>query len=265
MKTQFISNSKGQRIAVVVEKPKLNDSDPIGLAIIMHGLGGFKEQPHIAAFAKAFLDEGYVAVRFDTINSLGESAGKYEDATVTNYYADLETVIKWARDQPWFIEPFCLAGHSLGGLCAALYAEKHPEEVKALAPISTLVSGKLSLEAHDKEELEDWKKTGWQIRPSTSKPGVIKKLKWSHMEDRLKYDLLPMADKLTMPVLLIVSEHDNLTPLKHQKIFFDALHGKKELHTIRGAAHTFRDKKEIEEIKIILSRWITKLDEQKIA
>ncbi|MFH0870747.1 MAG: alpha/beta fold hydrolase [archaeon] len=259
MKTQFISNSIGQRIAVVVEKPKLDDNDPIGLAIIMHGLGGFKEQPHITAFAKAFLEEGYIALRFDSINSLGESAGKYEDATVTSYYSDLETVIRWARDQTWFIEPFCLIGHSLGGLCAALYAEKHPEEVKALAPISTVVSGKLSIEAHDKEELEDWKKTGWQIRPSASKPGVIKKLKWSHMEDRLRYDLLLGVGKLTMPVLLMVGEHDETTPLKHQKILFDALPGKKDIHTIKGASHTFKDKSEVEEIRIIMTRWIRTL------
>lgn len=38
-----IKNRKGQKIAVVVEKLE----EQKGLAFVMHGLGGFKEQPHI--------------------------------------------------------------------------------------------------------------------------------------------------------------------------------------------------------------------------
>lgn len=67
-----------------------------GLAFVMHGLGGFKEQPHLQVMAKAFLANGYTVVRFDTTNTFGESDGRYEDATTTNYYEDLEAVIAWA-------------------------------------------------------------------------------------------------------------------------------------------------------------------------
>ena len=152
--------------------------------------------------------------------------------------------------------------HSLGGISTALYAENYPERVKAVAPISAVVSGKLSLETARYEgnnTLEEWKKTGWQIRGSQSKPGVIKKLPWSHMEDRLKHDLLEKAEKLTMPVLLIVGEKDDGTPPEHQKILFDAIPTEnKELHIIKDAPHTFRDKEQLEEIKKIIKEWIKK-------
>ncbi|MDD5071506.1 MAG: alpha/beta hydrolase [Patescibacteria group bacterium] len=255
MQKLFIENRKKQKIAVIVE----GGENTKGLVFVMHGLGGFKEQPHIATFAKAFLEKGFTVVRFDTTNSIGESDGKYEDATTTNYYEDLEDVISWAKKQEWHEEPFWLVGHSLGGICITLYAQNYPEKVKAVAPISTVVSGQLSREAHTKEEMADWEKTGWQIRKSNSRPGLIKKLKWSHMEDRLKYDLLPEVKKLAMPILMVVGDQDDSTPVEHQKILFKALLGKKELHIIKGASHTFRDEEHLTEIKGIFLKWIEEI------
>lgn len=247
-----IKNRKGEKVVVLIEGQK-NKS---GLAFVMHGLSGFKEQPHIQGMAEAFLENDYVVVRFDTTNTFGESDGKYEDATITNYYEDLEDVIKWASGQNWYQEPFCLTGHSLGGICTALYAENYPEKVKGLAPISSVISGKLSQESTlRKESLEQWKKTGW--REEMSFDGKrLKRLPWSHMEDRLKYDLLPEAGKLTMPVLIIVGEKDEGTPPEQQKLLFDKLPGDKELRVVQGSSHTFRSKEEITEVKNTLKNWI---------
>jgi len=247
----YIKNRKDQKISVLVEAQKSN-----GLAFVMHGLGGFKEQPHIQVIADAFAENGYTVVRFDTTNSIGESEGEYKDATTTNYYEDLEDVIKWASGQKWYREPFILAGHSIGAMCICLYAEKFPGKVKALAPISTVVSGKLSMETGNKKE---WQETGWLIEESKSKPGVIKKLPWSHMEDRLKYDLLSKAEKLTMPVLMAVGENDNITPLRHQKILYKVLPGPKELYVVKKSGHTFRKEDELNELKKIFDSWIKKI------
>lgn len=236
MKKIIIKNRKGQKIVVLLEKSSVHK----GLVFVMHGLGGFKEQKHIQAFADSFKDKGFTVVRFDTTNTFGESDGKYEDATTTNYFEDLEDVIAWAKLQPWYKEPFYLAGHSLGGLSIILYAEKHPNEIKGLAPISTVISGKLSNEAHGREYFEDWKKTGWHEEKSESIPGLVKRLKYSHLVDRMRYDVLPEVNKLTMPVLLIVGDQDKGTPYKHQKTLFDTLPGEKELHVIKNADHNFR-------------------------
>lgn len=257
MEKLFIANRKNQKLSVIVEK----NPNQKGLVFVMHGLGGFKEQDHIETFANAFYDKGFTVVRFDTTNTLGESEGKYENATITNYYEDLEDVIEWTQKQEWYHEPFALAGHSLGGICIALYAEKYPDKVIAIAPISTVVSGQLSVEAHKKYEPEDfkkWEEGGWKEEESRSKPGIIKRLPWSHIADRLKYDLLPNADKLTMPVLLITGEDDISTPPEHVQILYEALPGQKEFHIIKNAPHTFRDTKHLEEIRVIFLRWIEK-------
>lgn len=249
---EWVTNRKNQRIALIVDKPQ----SPQGLTFITHGLGGFKEQPQIIAFADAFHEGGYTTLRFDTTNTLEESEGNYEDATITGYYQDLEDVIQWAKSRPWYREPFCLTGHSLGSFCVAWYAQHYPEKVKAIAPISVVISGKLFLESLPQEQLKEWKSSGWLVEESQSRPGVIKRLKWGFIEDALKYDLLARANKLTMPTLMIVGENDRTTPPEHQKLLFDRLPGRKEIHVIQGAEHTFRDQKHLEEIKQLMMRWI---------
>lgn len=256
---EYIKNRKDQKVAVIVEEANSQK----GLVFVMHGLSGCKEEPHLQVFAEVFKENSYTVVRFDTTNTLGESDGKYEDATVTNYYEDLEDVIKWSSNQGWYQEPFILVGHSLGGICVALFAENFPKQVKALAPISTVVSGELSIDAYkkfDPEVFKKWKKTGWKEKTSVSRLGVIKRLKWSHIEDRLKYDLIPNADKLKMPILMIVGENDTSTPPEHQKILFEALSEPKELHIIKGAPHTFRSPEHLAEIKQIFNNWIKSLE-----
>ena len=259
MKNLKVKNRKGQNIAVLLEETQNSK----GLVFVMHGLGGFKEQKHIVAFADSFKNKNFTVVRFDTTNTFGESEGNYENATLTNYFEDLKDIIQWGKTQPWYKEPFYLVGHSLGGISIILYAEMFPGELKGLAPISTVVSGKLSIEAQGKENIDKWKKTGWREEKSESIPGLVKRLKWSHIVDRLKYDVLPEVNKLTMPVLLIVGDKDDSTPPEHQKLLYNKLSGKKELHIIKNADHNFRGEEyeeNLESIKKIFSSWIDEVE-----
>lgn len=252
----FIKNSHDQKLAVVVNE----NSDHKGLAFVMHGLGGFKEQPQMITMAEPFFENGYTTVLFDVANTIGESEGSYEKATIGSYYQDLEDVISWAKGQDWHIEPFCLIGHSLGGFCVAYYAENNPAEVKAIAPIATVVSGKISADTEDhKRHSENWKKTGWKISESNSKPGTIKKLPWSFVEDSWQYDLLPEVDKLAMPVFMAVGDEDTCTPLNHQQILFEALLGRKELNIINNSRHTFRNPDALRQLKQLLGDWVKKM------
>ncbi len=257
MHKTFVANRKMQKMSVLVEESNPNKR----LVFIMHGLGGFKEQPQILAFNDVFRKYGFTTVRFDTTNSIGESDGRFEDATTTGFCNDLEDVIAWAQKEHWYKEPFVLVGQSLGGICISEYAEKYPHKVWALVTVSPVVSGKLSVEAYERykpKEFEQWKKTGWLTQESVSKPGVIKRLPWSHFEDRMRYDLIPQAGTLTMPFLTIVGEHDTSTPPYHVKQLFDAVPGPKEMHIIRGTPHRFRDQKHLDNIQKIIGKWIEK-------
>ena len=164
MEKLSIKNRKNQNIITILEESKNSK----GLAFVMHALGATNDQQQIQTFAKAFKDNDYTVIRFDTTNSCWDSDWDYADATITNYYEDLEDVIKWAKNQSFYKEPFVLCSHSLWWICSILYAENFPREIKALAPISTLISGELSKSRYSKEALVEWEKTGWQIRPRSN-------------------------------------------------------------------------------------------------
>jgi fermentation-respiration switch protein FrsA (DUF1100 family) len=71
-------------------------------------------------------------------------------------------------------------------------------------------------------------------------------------------DLLPLAQRLTMPFLTIVGEHDTLAPPEYVSELFSAVLGPKELHIIKDAPHNFREKRHLNEIKAIIGKWIEK-------
>lgn len=253
MEKIFIENKHGEKIAILVNEVK----EPVGLVFIAHGQGDSKNSLHIEKIAETFLVNNYNVVRFDARNSFGESFGKFEDATVTSYLEDLEDVISWAKKQDFFIQPFIICGHSIGSMTAALYAEEHPLEIKALAPFSVVVNAELSKEQYTPEELQNWKDSGWLVEDW----GQTKiHLKYAYWESKMKYNLLSAVDKLTMPVLLVVGENDCCTPSRHQEILFDHLPGKKEFHIIKDSPHTFRSEKNLQELQEILDRWLKTLN-----
>ncbi len=255
-----IKNRKGLKIVGDLLIP----NNPKGLSFTLHGLGGFKDQLHIQALVKALTENNYIVVNFDATNSIGESEGKYENATMQNHYEDLVDVINWANTQEWYKEPFIIAGHSLGGFAVAKYAEEFPNEVKAVFPYAAVYSGKDSFEASEKfkpEEIKDWEETGWTHRTSTSKPGTKMKLPWSHMEERLTHDLKLKTNKLTMPILFVVGENDTSCPPYQQQAFCDLLpkETKKEIHIIAGAPHTFKETGHLNQLENIFSNWLKKI------
>lgn len=286
----FIKNRDGLNVRVCIDSPVTSTSEvsteasrqnaPFsqnGLVFIMPGLGSYHTKPEFRAIAEICTRHGYTAVSFDPTHSFGESEGEYADATLTGYITDLEDVIEWASKELdvfaqeqnlniKYADPFILVGHSLGAMSVAYYTERFPEKVKALVPLSTTISGQLSIDARGPEETEKWKTLGYQEHTRTN--GQINKLKWSHMEDRLKYDLLKndSASKIAVPFLMIVGESDPMTPPKHQELLFDAVAtptDKKELHILKNEAHNIRHNlgraDVLPEVKEIFEKWLIKL------
>src|SRR3989339_1491039 len=139
-----IKNRIGLKIVGEVLRPE----NPIGLSFVMHGLSGYKEEFHIDLIANILFENNYIVINFDATNSRGESGGKYEDATFQKHYDDLVDVINWSKNQDWYVEPFILAGQSMGGFAVTKYAEEFPGEVKGLFPYAAAFSGKDSFETY---------------------------------------------------------------------------------------------------------------------
>lgn len=251
-KKEYIKNRKGEKVSILIDVVQ----NQRGVIFIMPGLGGRKEQVQLTHLARTANKAGYTDIRFDPTNNLGESDGRYENATATGFYEDLEDVLAWAKTQPWYQEPFILAGHSLSGMCTTLYAEGHPKQIKARLTIGTVVSGDLSASKYRPEALAAWEKQGYEEREVA---GTTQRLNWEHMADRLKYNALAQADKLTMPALMFVGDQDNKTPLEHQRMLAEATPGSVTFHVMNGTEHTLRSEKELAELDLVTERWLASL------
>ena len=232
-----------------------------GTCVVQHGWSGSKDQEHVLAMAEAFLENGYQTFNFDTTNSFNESDGDYGDSRLGLHYEDFEDVVKWAQQQDWFSGKLALIGHSMGGYSAARYAEDYPEEVALTAPIAPVVSGVLRKEAYLKfspEDLAEWEDKGVLVKESGTTPGLVKESPYGAFVEMQKHDLLPNANKLTMPVFLLTGSDDTSIPPEHVQLLFDAIpHENKEFVVIDGAPHTYREESHLQELKEKLSAWIS--------
>lgn len=254
-----LKNRKSQRIVGTLEVPQ----KPRGTVVVQHGYGGFKEQEHVQVMKDAFLKHSFITYTFDATNTFGESEGEFERATLGLHCEDFEDVADFVQEQPWYVAPLGVTGHSMGGYAAARYTEKHPETVALCALIAPVVSGELSLEAHEQfapEDFAKWKETGMLEKPSVTNPKHIKRIPWSHMEERLKHDLLPDAAQFTMPVFLYVGSEDTSVPPKHVRILFDVIpDGKKTLVIANGAPHTYRTEHDLKHLARSMDEWLDAL------
>jgi len=253
-------NRSGLKLVIQVDEPE----NPKGLVFIMHGMSGFKEQYHIVAFKEAFLENNYRVVRFDATNALGESDGDMMNVTYDNYISDLEDVIEWARSQVWFQQPFALCGHSMGAQSTAWYAAHHPEEVSLLVPMAPPINYELYSATMDKNELREWRSNGFKLSNSRSKPGITKQVGWGVVESIKKFDLLPFANRLSMPVLDIVGSEDEPCPPAHQEIFMNHVGSEdKKLVVVPGLEHSYRNASTgraddgLDTIKDTLKEWLS--------
>lgn len=257
MEKLTLQNRKGQNIVGLLTKP---EDEIKGTAVIQHGWSGKKEQKHIVAMQEAFLENGWQTFNFDTTNSFGESDGDFAESRLGLHYEDLEDVCKWIQQQDWYVPGLAISGHSMGGYATARYAEDYPEEVQLIAPIAPVVSGQLTSEAKERKEpgaLARWKEEGVLVSESTTTPGLIKRAPWAVYEEWLNHDLLPNADKLTMPVFLLTGTDDSSCPPDHVQQLFDVIpHQNKAYEIIEGAPHTYITEEDLQSVKEKLSNWL---------
>ncbi|MBT4210035.1 MAG: alpha/beta fold hydrolase [Candidatus Komeilibacteria bacterium] len=245
MENLFIKNREGNKIALNLTKIKPQK----GLVFVMPGLGQTKSAIHMQNFVDSFADKNFTVVIFDVTNGVGQSDGDYSQASFTGYYNDLADVIDWAKTQDWYQEPFVLAGHSMGGGCILRYAADYLARVSGIVPFATVIGGHQTIAKFGRDDLP-------AIKIENGKE-VIKKLDWEPFkEDILKYDIVPEADKFTMPILMMVGEEDMGTPLEDQMKLYDGMPEDKEIHVVKGAPHTFEKPEHLAKMKQILQDWI---------
>ena len=244
----FIKNSQNENICIQIFEPTTKSNQP-KLAIICHGITGYKEQEVILQTVETLSNLGYVVVTFDCRNSRGESFNNDQCATLTSMEEDLQAIINWAVQQDFYTQPFLLAGHSLGGSVVLNYAEEYPQIVSHLVLISTIFDGN--------ELIQNTAKYSPDFLQQLQNGGVVRSrnnidcfLDDTYLKDLLQYNLYNNLEKISFPTLLITGDKDTTSLPENNQRFYASLRCRKELYVLSNCSHvydTVQNKKDLDD------------------
>ncbi len=100
------------------------------LVLVIPGLTGHMEEPHIVAAAEALAANGYASLRVELYGH-GKSEGAFHDHTLFHWAIELMLLIDYARNLDFASEVY-LCGHSQAGAAAVLAAGLKPDVLSGL-------------------------------------------------------------------------------------------------------------------------------------
>ncbi len=230
-----ISTPKGN-IAATVHHPKEKNSK---LAILCPGFLDSKDYLGLAILAEDLRVEGFVVVRFDPIG-VWESDGDMKDYTMTQYLADIKSVLDYMLTEEKF-EKILIGGHSRGGQMAVLYAARDARisAVLAIMPSHGRIVG---------ERRNKWERNGeWLEKrdlPFDGDTSVEFHVPFNHVLDRDRYNALADVAKIVVPIAFFSGELDDTVEPEIVQELFENANEPKSFFIIPGIDHNYRLKKE---------------------
>ena len=204
MKDFYIENNGG-RIHCRLDLPPECKRCP--LLLIFHGLTGHMEEEQISALAKAVNEIGYASLRADLYGH-GKSDGIFADHTISIWLEQVLAVTNHAKSLP-FVTDLYMAGHSQGGLAAALAAGIRPADYRALILLSPALN--ICEDARRGIFLHDFRFVPGQFPESFAFSGH--ELNGSYLADAAKIHAEDTLRQYTRPILFVHGDQDEIVPL----------------------------------------------------
>lgn len=231
--------------------------------ILIHGIFASKE---IMNPLFEYYKESYHVISYD-VRGHGKS-DKPEKFDLDDYADDLKGIIEELN-----LEKPIAIGLSMGSYIALKTAEKYPTILSRIVLLGTRGQGKISLMQKAAEENNgndniDLKEMGRLISrrvyaPDTTPEDVANFYKGNRSEVELTnderkniyaslshYDMVSDADKVQIPVLILVGEHDGINP-PEESIKVNEMLPTSELEIIEGAGHIAYLERKTEVIDLI--------------
>ena len=227
---EFYINDDGIRLHCKLDMP-VEETDKCPLVIVIHGLTGDMEEPHITAIAERMNQLGFATLRAEMYGH-GKSEGRFEDHNMFKWILNGLKVIDYARSFD-FVTDLYLAGHSQGGLLTVLLGGLRNNQFKAILPLSPAML--IPEGARNGEML------GMKFDPDNI-PDVISIPKYDLNGDYMRVAQLIHAEdavrKYHGKVFIVHGDEDEAIPLHYseelQKMYDDC-----ELVVIHGDDHCY--------------------------
>lgn len=231
-RSETIQVQRGEvQLVGTLDVPALAAGARVPLVILMHGFTGSQNEPVIRSAAQSLQDAGIASIRFD-FNAHGASSGQMIDMTVPNQIEDAQAIYDYARALP-FVSTIGLAGHSQGGVVAAMLAGQLGDDVAALvllAPATNIP-----------DDARAGRVLGARFDPANPPESISLYGLQLGRDYLLTAQTLPIREvpaQFTGPVSLIQGEADALIPVSQSEdyitIFTDG-----EFHALPDEDHDF--------------------------
>lgn len=238
---------------------------PAPVIVLCHGFVGV-QGILLPEVAQAFARDGFVVVTFD-YRGFGESSGERGRLTVSGQQADIRAVLRWVCNNPVLDERrIGLWGAGLGGGHALCVAHRNPRvrcvvsQMPVLDGEALVTRGMASgdrvaflkgLEVREVRRRIDgrelWVSISRLVQGRTSlqfllqqrraSPNMCNRMPYLTLHELCHFQALPFAKGVAQPTLMVLAEHDHLTPGGQVRAMYDALVGVKSLFTVSGAGH----------------------------
>lgn len=230
MKKTCFTNSDGQKIAANFYGNEKNDK----IVIYSHGLGSGKDR-NIEEKKKwaAMLNNKRISMLLFDFRGCGESEGGFEEAKISNYVDDLDSVIRGVAEMRHECS-IGLSGTSLGGVVSLICAHKNRKPAALICPptdFREIFSMFVNKGGHSFETL----RANMGINFKTK--DVVKTALKFYMDSK-KYDFVRLSRGMKKPFILIHGSEDDIVPFHQSRRI--AKESGAALHEIKGCGHRFR-------------------------
>lgn len=195
----IFKNSKGQKIVGDLFLPDIKSKAPI--AILVHGYRSDRKNSKATKLAKKLPEKGIAFLTID-LSGRGESEGKFENSTVTQYIDDLKSTIDHVATLDMINKKkISVIGSSLGGLISLqeIINDKRVKALVLMSPVSCFPWKKTGNFSYDK--IKEWKQKGY-LHTEPARFGKLK-INYTFYEDGTQYGDISVYKQISIPVLII--------------------------------------------------------------
>ncbi|MCT4582812.1 MAG: alpha/beta hydrolase [Flavobacteriales bacterium] len=258
-KKQLIIPTKRERDILADISYKDNDKDK-PLVIFCHGYKGYKDWGAWNLVAEAFVQAGFVFLKFNFSHNGGTLAQPIDfpdlqafgENTYTKEVEDLHTVINWAQANnglPILKDSITLIGHSRGGGIVSIVAKEH-KAVRKLVTWAGVSDYKKRFPK--KEKFEAWKDQGvFYVKNGRTKQDMPHFFSFytDFVENEQRLTIKGAIKQLNKPQLIIHGDQDEAVSIKEAEAL-KLWNPKAVLKLVKGGNHTFGSKHPWKEIAL---------------